>query len=102
MILYNVTIKISDDVHHDWLEWMRTVHIPDVMNTGYFVENKLLRVMNHDHDGGGFTYAIQYYCESISHYNQYQENYASKLQEEHTNRYKDKFVAFRTIMKQID
>ena len=102
MILYNVTVKVSNDVHQKWLDWMKSVHIPDVMKTGLFLENKILRVMNHEQEQDGFTYAIQYYCEGMMEYNQYQENHADKLQKEHTEMFKDKFVAFRTIMKVID
>ena len=36
MILYNVTVKIAKAVHDDWLEWMKTVHIPDVLKTNLF------------------------------------------------------------------
>mgnify|MGYP002347735554 CR=1 FL=1 len=35
-LLYNVTIKVESDIHHEWLEWMKTVHIPDVMATNSF------------------------------------------------------------------
>jgi len=102
MILYNVTIKISEDVHAQWIDWMQTKHIPDVMKTGLFLEKKLLRIMNHDQDGGGFTYAIQYLCKNINDYNIYQDKYAAKLQAEHSNKFKDKFVAYRTLMKAIE
>ncbi|MEO8448027.1 MAG: DUF4286 family protein, partial [bacterium] len=28
MILYNVTVNVDDSVHDEWLEWMKTIHIP--------------------------------------------------------------------------
>ena len=34
-ILYNVTVSIDKDVEKEWLEWMKKVHIPDVMRTGF-------------------------------------------------------------------
>ena len=102
MILYNVTVTIEDDVHEEWLSWMKEIHIPDVMATGFFVENKLMRIMTEDYDGGGFTYAIQYFCDSINDYNIYQEKFAPELQVKHTEKYKGKFVAHRTIMKVIE
>ena len=42
-IIYNVTVNIDDSVHDEWLEWMQTQHIPDVMSTGYFLEKKNLQ-----------------------------------------------------------
>ncbi len=41
MILYNVTISIDPEVHQEWLAWMKEVHIPDVLKTGMFRENKI-------------------------------------------------------------
>jgi hypothetical protein len=43
MILYNVTVSIDESVEKEWLQWMKEVHIPDVMNTGLFVSSKICR-----------------------------------------------------------
>ncbi|MBL4654799.1 MAG: DUF4286 family protein [Bacteroidia bacterium] len=96
MIIYNVTVKIDNSVHDEWLQWMKEVHIPDVMTTGLFIDSKICKVIIDDDEGG--TYSIQYTCNSMDDYNKYQEDFAAKLQEEHTTKYKGKFAAFRTIM----
>ncbi|MBC7866805.1 MAG: DUF4286 family protein, partial [Gloeobacteraceae cyanobacterium ES-bin-316] len=36
MILYNVTIKITNAIAIDWLQWLQEVHIPEMTGTGYF------------------------------------------------------------------
>lgn len=100
MIIYNVTININHDVHDNWLEWMRTVHIPDVLATGMFLESKMLRLLG-DEDSGGTTYAIQYTCATMEDYEKYKENFAPALQKEVNEKYKDKFVAFRTLLETI-
>ncbi len=99
MILYNVTVKILNEVKDDWLNWMKTVHIPDVMNTGLFVENKICRIIEEDPDGE--TYAIQYFCKDMDTFMKYQNEHAKELQKEHTQRYDGKYVAFRTLMEVI-
>jgi len=80
---------------------MQTKHIPDVMETGMFLSHRLARMID-PVDADGFTYAVQYYAEGIHKIKRYQDVYASKLQQEHTNRYKDKFVAFRTLLKIVE
>lgn len=100
MIIYNVTVNIDNDIHSDWLNWMRDIHIPEVMATGSFVENRILKLVG-DEDSGGHTYAIQYTCESMETYNLYQEKFAPALQKAHADRYNDKFVAFRTLLEVI-
>lgn len=100
MIIYNVTINVDNSVADEWLKWMQDVHIPDVMNTGLFTENRILRVMA-DEESGGKTYSIQYFCNSMEDYNQYKNVFAPALQAEVAAKYKDKFVAFRTLLEVI-
>lgn len=101
MILYNVTIQIEHDVHHEWLAWMREEHIPEVMATGCFKEYRISRLMGVD-EQDGFTYSIQYLMPHIGAYQDYQKEHALALQAKHNERYKEKFVAFRTLMKVVD
>lgn len=99
MIIYNVTINIDYDVHDEWVDWMKQVHIPEVMATGRFIENKMSRVLGEEE--GGVTYAIQYLAPDMEAYHRYVHEDAPKLQEEHSQKYKDKFVAFRTILEVV-
>ena len=99
MILYNVTINIESSVHDEWLDWMKSIHIPEVLATGLFIENKIFKIISDDEDG--YTYSIQYFLNSIEDYQKYQKEYAPKLQEEHSGKYKNKFVAFRTVMESV-
>lgn len=100
MILYNVTVNIEDSVHHEWLEWMRNKHVPDVMNTGIFLKSKICKVLNTEEDGT--TYSFQYFCRSMEDFEKYRSEYAPALQEEVNQRYRNKFVAFRTLLEVID
>jgi hypothetical protein len=101
MIIYNVTVNISESAHEDWLTWMRTKHIPDVLATGFFTEHKLMRIVSRQPDEEGFTYAIQYFCNSHEDLETYQKNFAPALQKEHTERYEGEFAAFRTVLELI-
>jgi hypothetical protein len=100
MILYNVTVNIDDEVKEEWLAWMREKHIPDVLATGLFVEYKLFRLLTEDEDAVGTTYAIQYFAKSMSQIEEYKQKHAAGLQEEHSSRYKDRYIAFRTLLQQ--
>jgi len=100
MILYNVTISIDDSVHDDWLEWMKNKHIPDVLATGLFIENKIFKIITEE--GSENTYSIQYFLRSMEDYDKYKNEFAPKLQSEHSKKYKDKFVAFRTLMELVN
>lgn len=98
MVLYNVTVKIADDVEAEWLQWMKEVHIPDVINAGGFIDGKISRLLNVN-DGDESTYVIQYTCQNLERYQHYIEHHSKALRDEHMEKYKNKFVAFRTVME---
>lgn len=100
MILYNVTVNVDRSVATEWLQWMKEVHIPEVMATGLFDHYRLMKLHN-EVEGEGDTFAIMYYLPSLDHYNTYELNHASALREKHTARYKDKFVAFRSLLEEV-
>jgi hypothetical protein len=96
-IIYNVTINIDDNHHEDWLDWMKTVHIPQVMDTGMFLEARLSKILAEEE--GGKSYSVQYLCINQETLDKYQAEFAPKLQEQHAQRYAGKFVAFRTLLR---
>ena len=57
-IIYNVTIEVASSVAGQWLSWMLSEHIPDVMNTACFTDYRVLKLLDID-DEEGATYVIQ-------------------------------------------
>jgi hypothetical protein len=100
MFLYNVTVGIDKDVEQEWIKWVKHEHIPKVMDTGMFLTNKIYKVL-HDQEEGTVSYSIQYFAETIHHVTIYFEKFAPALQEEHRARFRDKHVAFMTLLEEI-
>ena len=101
MILYNVTIRVDEDIAEEWLSWMKTKHIPDVMRTGCFTDYKIMRILQPVQDEDSITYAVQYFCEDQQKLESYWQNDAPALQKEHLEKYSDKALAFRTVMELV-
>jgi len=99
MIIYNVTVNIDNDVREEWLQWMKSKHIPDVMNTGHFLEYKICRVLVEEEQGT--TYSIQYTCANMNDLEDYKSKHAPRLQKDVADKYGDKLVAFRTLLEVI-
>lgn len=99
MILYNVTINVDDDVHHEWLNWMKTVHIPDVLATGCFLEGRLFRINVEEQEGT--SYSVQYRAATMAEYEHYRATFAPALQQETAAKFGGKFVAFRTLLEEV-
>ncbi|MDF2156368.1 DUF4286 family protein [Algoriphagus sp. CAU 1675] len=98
MILYNITINVASDIEEDFIQWMKSTHIPEVMATGIFTEHKFLRLL-HESEDGSTNYAIQYFTHSLDHMQEYENKYAASLRAKTQERYKDKALAFRTLLE---
>jgi len=101
MYLYNVTVNIEDDAHDQWMEWMKSKHVPDVMATGCFVANRMLKVLS-EIENNGTTYSLQYYFNRMEEYVRYQDKFAKGLQAEQQAQFEGKFVAFRTLLEIVE
>ena len=49
-ILYNVTVNIDHSSHKEWVDWMKSTHIPDVMATGKFLTYHLQRILETENE----------------------------------------------------
>jgi len=97
MIIYNVTVNVENDIREEWLQWVKQKHIPEVMATGYFIENKICKVLVDEEQGT--TYSVQYTCTSMEKLKEYQQHCAPALQKEHADKYGTKALAFRTLLE---
>lgn len=99
MYIYNVTINIQEDVHEEWLKWMKQEHIPEMLSTGKFSRALMSRVMVEE-PMGGITYSVQYTTRDMETLRQYYEEDAVRLRSR-TKPFEGKFVAFRTEMEVV-
>lgn len=101
MILYNVTVTVDPQIEDEWVQWMKEEHIPDVMKTGCFLENKFLRLKTERPDVDGITYAIQYFASDEQQIGVYLDSHAPSLQKAHAEKYGNQSAAFRTLLEEV-
>ena len=100
MILYNVTSSLEPSIADQWLDYMRATHMPEVMETGFFIKSQLLRLLNEEDDG--ITYAAQYYCLSLEQLEEYQTICAPSLRADMEQHFGGKYVSFRTVLEMVE
>ena len=54
--MFNVTINIELEIEKQWLDYVKSSYIPEIMATGCFTGAKLSRVMVNE-EMGGKTYS---------------------------------------------
>ena len=98
MIIYSVKICVAKKISKTWYKWMGKKHIPDIMNTNLFVEFKLYENFE---DNIRKKYLIQYKLENFEQYKKYEMKYQNNFQKEHSSKFKNKFLATRSLFIKI-
>ena len=76
MFIYNVTVNVADDVHQQWIKWMKEKHIPDLMKTGCFIDSQMVKVLYVEDEG--HTFSMQYNFLEMSDIEKYQKEWMNK------------------------
>ncbi len=97
MYIYNVTCNVANEVHNEWILWMKTQHIPEVMASQCFIAYKILKLIHIEDEGS--TYAIQYTYQNEMAIAKYQTEFAPKLQKKTQEKFGTSVLAFRTYME---
>jgi antibiotic biosynthesis monooxygenase (ABM) superfamily enzyme len=101
MIIYSITVVIKKDVEESWLQWMKEIHIKDVMKTGFFEGWEIQKQIIPELPADESTYIINYKTSSLDQFNEYLMKEAPRLQKEHTEKFYGKFKASRAIYRII-
>ena len=100
MLLYNVTFGIDKSIESEWITWMKENYIPSIMNTGLFIEYRMYKVLTHD-DETSVSYSVQCFAKNIEDVLNYLNNFAPHITEIHREKFKDRHVAFNTLLEEI-
>jgi hypothetical protein len=101
MIIYNVTVTIDEALREAYKDWMLTTHIPDVLQTGYFLGYQFHEMLEPAPEPGTTTFSVQYRCESWEKYQAYQQRSAPQLKQAVIDKFGDRFAAFRSVMRRF-
>ncbi len=101
MIVYNITIKIDEHIEEAWIKWQADEHIPEIMSSGCFTHHHFYKLLE-PAEPGETTYVIQYFAESIQHYQRYLQDHAPALRAKALDRWGDQFIAFRSVMELVN
>lgn len=102
MVVYNVTCNLETSLATEWLEWMKSEHLPEVMATGCFKEYKVMKLMSNEDDDHGVNYAIQYLCESHETLAHYRSEFGPGLQAKTFAKFGERVLAYRSVLEVVE
>jgi Domain of unknown function (DUF4286) len=101
MYIYNVTTSVDKAIETEWIQWMKSEHIPRVLNTGMFIGHQFYKVLSHD-DQATSSYCVMYTFPVLDNFVKYLNEFAPALRAEVDQRYQGKYAAFRTLLEEVN
>ena len=100
MIIQNITYSINKDLEQDFLNWMQSVHIQNVMITGFPKSFKVMRLLT-EVENGGATFSVQYNFDTMNNFEIFENVYFDDLNYEVDKRYRGKYVFFPSLLEEL-
>lgn len=100
MILYNTTFNVELAIENDWLKWVRTSFVADIVASGFVVEHKILKLLT-EIENGGATYSVQCWFENMENCIGFQNDCLEAAQQKMYEKYSGKFVLFSTLLEEV-
>lgn len=100
MLIYNTTFQVDDDIHDNFIIWIKESYIPQVKEHGTLKDPRICRVLSHR--GEGASYSLQWEVESSSLLHRWHIEQGVKLNEELTKIFATKVIGFPTLMEVIE
>jgi hypothetical protein len=80
MFVYNITVKVDNNIEEEWLRWQKGIHIPEILSTGFFYDHHFFKLLEQNQDEVK-TYIIQYFSLERKDYEEYIHLHAPVLRE---------------------
>lgn len=92
MIIYEITAKIRLDLIKEFEGFMQDVHVPDLLDTGFFEGAEMSRIT----DG---VYQIQYFVKDRDTLKEYLDGDAKRLREDFNQQFPEGVSTSREILE---
>lgn len=100
MIIFNTTYHVDDEIHHDYLNFMRESFIPQALESGFLLDARLARIVS-QHNEPGTSYSLQFRVKNNDTLDLWFNCYGKKLTNKLTERFGNKAVGFVTLLEEI-
>ena len=100
MLIYNTTFQVDDEIHDNFLIWMKESYIPQVEQKGMLKQPRICRVLSHRDEGSCYT--LQWEVESSGILHRWHLEQGLLLNDELEKLFKQKVVGFPTLMEVIE
>jgi hypothetical protein len=101
MLIFNITFLVSDKVHGSWLKWVREEHIPFMLNSTYFTQPQVARVITSDKEDGT-SFSVQFHINDMRTLKQWNQEYSTGFQQNCSQNFGSEVLFFTTVLELVE
>lgn len=101
MIIYNTTYLVSDKAYASFLKWIKTKHIPQLLESGYFKNPRVCKVLTEEQQDGT-SVSVQLEAENIKAVTKWKEKHGDLFHMELSSLFSEEVLCFSTCMEVIE
>ena len=101
MLIINTTFHVSESCEEEWIKWVHTEYIPEVIAPGMLVEPRFCKLLI-ENETGNQSYAIQFEVKDFDTLDAWFKEYGEKIQSSLCDRFQEKVLSFTTVMENIE
>ncbi len=101
MYIFNTTYLVSDKRYSEWIKWLHRQHIPSMLNSGYFTNPQLARVLINEPQEGT-SYSVQFHAKDMQLIQEWSTKYSDKFLGEFSRLFGEEVLLFTTILEVLE
>lgn len=100
MIIFNTTFHIEDNIHEDFIDFLKKTYIPFATQSG-FLHQPRLALIHRQHEENGVSYSLQFHVKNTDTLNHWFDTDGQTLQKEIVKQFGNKAMGFITLMEEV-
>lgn len=101
MLIFNITFLVSDEVHNSWLQWVREEHIPFMLDSTYFTQPQVARIITSDKEDGT-SFSVQFHVNDMRTLKQWNQQYSEVFQQNCSQNFGSEVLFFTTVLEMVE
>jgi hypothetical protein len=101
MLIFNITFLVSDKVHGSWLKWVREEHIPFMLNSTYFTQPQVARIITSDKEDGT-SFSVQFHINDMRTLKKWNQEYSNVFQQNCSQNFGTEVLFFTTVLEIVE
>ncbi len=98
MIIFNTTYCVPEAVFRKWNTWLQEIYIPRMLETGYFFEPRVCKILNPAQDSES-SYSVQFSTESEERLLAWNKEFGEEFKNSFTITFGNEVLYFSTLLE---